>query len=166
MKCMDEKRAVECYHRHKDTVFKLAYSYCKNRGQAEDAFQEVFYKFMVHNPKFKSSEHEKAWFIRTTINVCKDIFRIKWNRDIVRLEDWDQREESFQTGGDLFDELREAILALPEKYRVPLYLYYYEDYTIKEVAALCELKESTVQTRLQRARERVKKALTKQEEDS
>ncbi len=64
------------------------------------------------------------------------------------------------------DQIVDQVLALPEKYRVPLYLYYYEDYTIKEVAALCKLKESTVQTRLQRARERVKKALTKQEEDS
>ncbi len=163
MKCMDEKRAVECYHRHKDTVFKLAYSYCKNRGQAEDAFQEVFYKFMVHNPKFKNSEHEKAWFIRTTINVCKDIFRIKWNRDIVRLEDWDQREESFQTGGDLFDELREAILALPEKYRVPIHLYYYEEYSVREIAHLLRRTESAVSTQLQRGREKIKQKLERSE---
>ncbi len=156
MKCIDEKRVVECYHKQKDTVFKLAYSYCKNRSQAEDAFQEVFYKFMVHNPKFKSAEHEKAWFIRTTINVCKDFLRIKWNRDIVRLEDWDRGEEAFQNGGDVFDELREAILELPEKYRVPIHLYYYEEYSVHEIAHLLRRTESAVSTQLQRGREKIK----------
>lgn len=165
MKGIDEKRVMECYHKQKDTVFKLAYSYCKNRSQAEDAFQEVFYKFMVHNPIFKSPEHEKAWFIRTTINVCKDFLKIKWNRDIVKLEDWDQGEECFCQSGDVFDELREAILELPEKYRVPIHLYYYEEYSVREIAQLLRRTESAVSTQLQRGREKIKQNMERSEED-
>ena len=75
MKNTEESRVLECYQAYKDTVFKLAYSYCKDKSQAEDAFQEVFYKFMRRSPQFKDREHEKAWFIRTTINVCKDILK-------------------------------------------------------------------------------------------
>lgn len=100
---------------------------------------------------------------RVALNCCKNAADAEDIMQTVLLKlyrektDFESPEES---------ELFIIVMALPEKYRVPLYLYYYEDYTIKEVAALCKLKESTVQTRLQRARERVKKALTKQEEDS
>ncbi|MCI8494239.1 MAG: sigma-70 family RNA polymerase sigma factor [Lachnospiraceae bacterium] len=159
MRDMDENRVLECYHKYRDTVFKLAYSYCKNHGQAEDIFQEVFYKFMVHTPKFKTVEHEKAWFIRTTINASKDVLKTKWNKDIVRLEDWDRVDEEADGWGDVFDELRGAILALPEKYRVPIHLYYYEEYSVREIARLLHRTESAIQTQLQRGREKIKQIM-------
>ncbi len=165
MKCTDNNRVLECYHKHKDTIFKLAYSYCKSVSQAEDAFQEVFYKFMVNNPQFKTAEHEKAWFIRTTINVCKDLLKAKWNRDIVRLEEWDSDDKVPDAGGDVFDELREAILSLPEKYRVPIHLYYYEEYSVREIARLLHRAESAIQTQLQRGREKIKQKMEGREKN-
>lgn len=159
MKYMEEERVLECYRRHKDTVYKLAYSYCKSSSLAEDAFQEVFYKFMVRSPRFTAPEHEKAWFIRTTINVCKDFLKAKWNRDIVTLEEWDGDHAHTADTGDVLDELREAILNLPEKYRVPIHLYYYEEYSIREIARMLHRTETAVQTQLQRGREKIKQTM-------
>lgn len=158
MKDMGEDRVLECYRRHKDTVYKLAYSYCKSSALAEDAFQEVFYKFMVHCPAFSTPEHEKAWFIRTTINVCKDFLKAKWNRDIVRLEEWD-KSSAPTDAGDVLDELREAILNLPEKYRVPIHLYYYEEYSVREIARMLHRTETAVQTQLQRGRDKIRQTM-------
>lgn len=159
MKYMEEDRVLECYRRHKDTVYKLAYSYCRCKSQAEDAFQEVFYKFMVRCPGFQDSEHEKAWFIRTTINVCKDILKTKWNCDMVGLEEWDGEDGSAIESRDVFDELRDAILALPERYRVPVHLYYYEEYSVREIARMLHRTESAVQTQLQRGREKIRQTM-------
>ena len=114
---------------------------------------------MKRSPKFKTREHEKAWFIRTTINVCKDTLKSKWNRVVVQLEEWDS-DRAFQEGsGDLFDELREVILSLPEKYRVPIHLYYYEEYSVREIAHILHRGESAVQTQLQRGREKIKQSM-------
>ncbi len=159
MKNTEESRVLECYQAYKDTVFKLAYSYCKDKSQAEDAFQEVFYKFMRRSPQFKDREHEKAWFIRTTINVCKDILKSKWRRSVVQLEEWDSDRAFWQGPGDMIEELREAILSLPEKYRVPIHLYYYEDYSVREIAHILHHSETAVQTQLQRGREKLKQTM-------
>ena len=159
MKNTEESRVLECYQAYKDTVFKLAYSYCKDKSQAEDAFQEVFYKFMRRSPQFKDREHEKAWFIRTTINVCKDILKSKWRRSVVQLEEWDSDRAFWQNPGDMIEELREAILSLPEKYRVPIHLYYYEEYSVREIAHILHRGESAVQTQLQRGREKIKQSM-------
>lgn len=159
MKHAEENKVLEYYEAYKDTVYKLAYSYCKNKNQAEDAFQEVFYKFIKSNPKFKNPEHEKAWFIRTTINVCKDILKSKWNNAVVQLEEWDSSHTFQEEPDDVFDELRENILALPEKYHVPIHLYYYEEYSVREIARLLHRSESAVQTQLQRGREKIKEAM-------
>ena len=159
MKHAEESRVLECYQTYKDAVYKVAYSYCKDKSQAEDAFQEVFYKFMKRSPKFKTREHEKAWFIRTTINVCKDTLKSKWNRVVVQLEEWDS-DRAFQEGsGDLFDELREVILSLPEKYRDVIYLHYYEGYSAVEIGKLLGRSENTVYTWLSRARAALKDKL-------
>lgn len=159
MKHMEEDRVLECYRRHKDTIYKLAYSYCRSQSQAEDVFQEVFYKFMVRCPKFECPEHEKAWFVRTTINVCKDFLKTKWNRDTVGLEEWDSEDRFQAESGDIFDGLREAILALPERYRVPIHLYYYEEYSVREIARMLHRTESSIQTQLQRGREKIKQTM-------
>jgi len=159
VKYAGEKEVLETYQKYKDTVYKLAYSYCKNKSQAEDAFQEVFYKFMVHHPRFKTFEHEKAWFIRTTINVCKDLLKVKWNHSVVRLEDWDGEKAVPTESCNAFDELREAVLALPEKYRMPIHLYYYEGYSVREIAQMLHRSERAIQTQLQRGREKIKQSM-------
>lgn len=88
MKEVNENRVLECYQKYKGTVFKLAYSYCKNMTQAEDIFQDVFEKFMQKAPDFSDEYHEKAWFIRVTINACKNVLKLKWNKERVQYEDY------------------------------------------------------------------------------
>lgn len=146
-----------------DTVYRVAFNCCKNAADAEDIMQTVLLKLYRDRTGFESEEHVKRWLIRVAVNEGRKLRCSGWFRRRVPLEeyagtiDFEAPEES---------ELFLAVMALPEKYRVPLYLYYYEDYPVKEVAALCGLGESTVQTRLQRAREKLKKALSQQEEDS
>lgn len=163
MKAKEKEKALQCYQKHKDMIYKLAWAYCKDRYQADDVFQEVFFRYLKFHPRFKSPEHEKAWFIRTTINVCKNLLKNKWNCDMVQLQEWDA-EQAFHKGtGDAFEKLKEAVLDLPEKYRVPIHLYYYEEYSVREIAKLLRKSESTVQTQLQRGREKIKQELERSE---
>lgn len=165
MKAKERERVLDCYQRQKDMIYKLAWAYCRDKYQADDVFQEVFFRYLKYHPKFKTSEHEKAWFIRTTINVCKNLLKNKWNRDMVQLQEWDE-EQAFRKGtGDAFEELKEAVLDLPEKYRVPIHLYYYEEYSVREIAQFLHRSESTVQTQLQRGREKIRQVLERSEEN-
>lgn len=166
MKTREKEEILECYKRYNDMIYKLAWAYCKDKYQAEDAFQEVFFKYMKYHPRFKSPEHEKAWFIRTTINVCKNLLKSKWNRDIVQLQEWDADDAFPGDTKDAFDSLKAAILDLPEKYRIPIHLYYYEEYSVREIAQLLHKSESTIQTQLQRGREKIKRQLERSEEDA
>lgn len=163
MQGTEKEKVLECYQRQKDTVYKLAWMYCKNKDRADDIFQEVFYRYLVYHPKFKDLEHEKAWFIRTTINLSKNLLKSKWQRDILQLEEWDGNQMPLQERGDAFAELKEGVLRLPDKYRVPIHLYYYEEYSVREIAKLLHRSESTIQTQLQRGREKIKQMMERSE---
>ena len=158
MKEINENRVLECYQKYKDTVFKLAYSYCKSVTQAEDVFQDVFEKFMQKAPDFSDEYHEKAWFIRVTIKACKNVLKLKWNKERVQYEDYMTPEKVSEKPE--YELLRQAVLALPEKYRLPIHLYYYEEYSVREIAEILQRKESAVQTQLQRGREKIRRSLT------
>lgn len=146
-----------------DTVYRVAFNCCRNAADAEDIMQTVLLKLYRDKTDFQGGEHVKRWLIRVAVNEGRKLRASGWFKRRVPLEEYagtvgfEEPEES---------ELFLAVMALPERYRVPLYLYYYEDYPVKEVAAITGLKESTVQTRLQRAREKLKKALSQQEEGS
>jgi RNA polymerase sigma-70 factor (ECF subfamily) len=128
--------------------------YLKNTADTEDAVQSIFLKFIKSNKKFNDYEHEKAWFIVTTQNHCKDIFKSWWKSRRIDLEAlpevpyWDNHDES--------GEVLLKLLSLPEKYKTVLYLYYYERYSVKEISKLLARNESTVQTQLSKGRERLK----------
>lgn len=164
MKAAEKEKVLECYQKYKDMIYKLAWAYCKDRYQADDVFQEVFFKYLKYHPRFKTQEHEKAWFIRTTINVCKNLLKNKWNRDMVQLQEWDDEQAFPRETGDAFDDLKNAVLDLPERYRVPIHLYYYEEYTVHEIAQILRKSESTIQTQLQRGREKIRQVLEERSE--
>ena len=149
----NERKLRYVIEKHRDTVYKVAYSYCKNSSDSDDIFQEVFLRFLKNKPNFNDEEHEKAWFIRVTINCCKTFLASFWRTKVVELDDqisFENKEE-----GDLFY----TVLDLPKKYRIVIHLYYYEDYSIKEISKILDIKETTIQTQLQRARELIKKKL-------
>lgn len=148
-----EKEFREIIERHQDTVYKIAFSQLRNKSDTDDAFQDVFIKYLEKAPVFVDGEHEKAWLIRVTINTCKSVLRSPWHKAKVYIPD------AFRSESADYDELLDAVLRLPPKYSIPLHLYYYEEYSGAEIAGILGIKEATVRTRLRRAREKLKTEL-------
>ena len=141
--------------KHIDTVFRVALNYLKNRPDAEDVCQNVFLALLTEKKEFQNDEHIKNWLIRVTVNHCKNLFRAPWRKN-ENLEDYANtlvfEEESSR---DLFC----TVMGLDKKYRVTLLLYYYEGYSIREIAHIMEIPEKTVSTRLARGRKILKELL-------
>ena len=135
-----------------DMILRISYQYLKQTMDAEDLCQTVFLKYLTAQPHFDSPEHEKAWIIRTTINACKDHVRSAYFRRTVSLE------EAASVAAPVVPEttLLPALLSLPEKYRICIYLYYYEDYTGKEIAAILGKSEAAVSQYLSRGRQKLR----------
>lgn len=148
--------------KYSDMVYRICYLYLRNNAEADDVFQEVFLKLLQHKSKtaFESDEHEKAWIIRVTTNKCKDILKSFWKRKIDSIEDM---ELPFEDKTE--NELMQVILSLPEKYKNVIYLYYYEDYTVPEIAKMLKKNENTIYSNLRRARALIKKKLGGKEND-
>lgn len=150
----------ELYERNVDTVYQIAYMHLRNRSDAQDAVQNIFLKYLDVKPAFENDEHEKAWFIVASRNHCRDVLRTWWKRK--RTEDApEQIYESF--GSDEEGEITQVLMKLPAKYREILYLYYYKEYSLKEISVMLKIKESTLRTQMCRARERMKKHLEEEE---
>lgn len=144
------ERAVGNYAR---TVAKTAYAYTKNTADAEDISQEVFLTLYSRSESFESEEHLKAWLLRVTINKCKDHLKSAWMSRRSELSD------TLQSASEEKHPLLDALLTLPEKYKIPLHLHYYEGYSIAEIAEIIDTKPATVGTRLARGREKLKEVL-------
>lgn len=149
----DLSRAMEIYA---DMVRRICFVHLKNRHDTEDIFQDVYMKYLLFDGSFESSAHEKAWFIRVTINACTDYLRYLSRRKQVSLEVIAEEGEGMDT--DSMGVL-EIVLQLPDKYRNVIYLYYYEGYSAVEIAGILRKKENTIYTWLSRARELLKKEL-------
>ena len=135
----DVNRVVEQYS---DMIRRLCMIHLKNYADTEDIFQTVFLKYVLSSVSFENEEHEKAWFIRVTINLSKNKVHSFWHRNIDLSEDGifpfhATRPES---------ELLEAIRNLPKKYRAVIYLHYFEGYSLSEIAGLLNRNPNTVQT--------------------
>ena len=143
----------EAYEEYKNLVYRLALARTGDINDAEDILQEVFYRYMRKKPVFESGDHGRAWFITVTINCTKSLFNSAYRKRQTPLTE-DIKSEDME-----IDTTLSVVLSLPQKYRTVIHLYYYEDYTIKEIAALLQCSENTVKTRLARGRERLKKAL-------
>ena len=140
---------------YKDMIYRTALAAVGNNADAEDILQEVFLKYFKTHPVFESREHEKAWFLRVTINESKNLLRSAWRR---RRVDVDIASLGGQTAPGS-NPVLEAVLSLPEKYRIAIYLHYFEDYTIKEIAGITGSSESAVAQHLTRGRKRLEKQL-------
>ena len=150
------------YERNVETVYQIAFMHFKNRSDAEDAVQNVFLKVYDLKPVFDNEKHEKAWFIVTARNHCRDIMRTWW----FRRRSSDETELMYNQFDDEEEgEITRVLMNLPAKYREILYLYYYKEYSVKEIADMLNMKESTLRTQLCRARDKMKKYLEKEDED-
>ena len=144
----------ELYRRQFGTVYRVAYTYMKNPHDSEDAAQETFLRLMQRRELFKNESHEKAWLIVTVSNVCKDLLRKKYRFDA----DLDTCS-GIAAAPHEADALLEAVLALPDRYKTPVYMYYYEGYSVKETAKLLRQSPETVKTWLRRARKMLREQL-------
>lgn len=138
-------------------VYRLAYSMLKNRYDADDIHQEVFVRFLTKRPDFENEIHEKAWFMKVTVNLCKNYWKTAWKRKVVSLMDWDLEEQEVETFRD--SQLLEEVQKLPAKYRAVIHLFYYEELSIEEISHVLKQKPSTVRTQLTRARRKLKEVL-------
>lgn len=146
---------AQAAEKYMDTVYRVAYSSLKNADDANDVTQDVLLDLYRADKAFESDEHLKSWLIRATLNRCKMLFRSPWRRQ----DDIDDYAATLSfEDGDYLDLFR-AVMALEQKYRVPLLLFYYEGYSTREVAALLSLPEKTVSTRLFRAKAKLRKFL-------
>lgn len=139
--------------KYSDMVYRIALTRSGTIENAEDIFQEVFIKFSEKKPSFNNEEHEKAWFIKVTINLSKNINKSAWNRKVVNLDDnipFETKEES-----NVFLVVSE----LPQNYKTVVYLSYYEGYKVNEIAKILGKREGTIKTWLYRARQMLKQKL-------
>lgn len=151
-----EWQANRAIDRYADLVRRVCMIHLKNHADTEDIFQTVFLKYVTGTTEFESEEHEKAWFIRATINACKDLLRSFFRSRTVSLDDL--LEQPDQVPED-HREVLEAVLALPDKYRDVVYLHYYEGYTAPEIGTILHKNPNTVYTLLTRARDELRKML-------
>lgn len=156
----------EVLSRYSGMVYRLAYARTMNKCDAEDVTQEVFMKYIRHQYEFMEEEYRKAWLIRVTINASKSLLTSAWNRKRVSMEEVEGVLEG-NSGIDVdFDNsLLSEIEKLPEKYRVIVHLFYFEDLSVKEISSMLRMKESTVKSHLFRAREKLKKNLKEEDFD-
>ena len=145
--------------RYEKTLYRAALAVVGNVHDAEDAVQETFLKvYEKRNPVFESTEHEKAWLIKVTVNCCRNKLMSSWFRKMgPLLETYPAKDEEQQ-------ELMEQVMALAPKYRAVIHLYYYEGYSTAEVAEILGKKEGTVRSLMSRARNQLKVKMMEDED--
>ena len=137
--------------KYSPALLRAAFSVLRNAADAQDAAQEAFLRLLEKRPAFNDEQHEKAWLLRVTINVAKNM-----RSAAARTEPLEENTAFVYTE---YSETLNAVLSLPVKYRTVIHLYYYEGYSIKEIAAILEIPEATAGTQLARGREKLKNIL-------
>lgn len=147
---------------YKNNLFVVAFNLCKNRQDAEDVVQDTFIQYLSLNNDFETEQHIRAWLIRVAINKAKNKNTSFFRRNTLPLEDY---AETLTFESPESSELFETVMKLPEKYRVSIHLFYYEDYTVKEISDILKISESNVKVRLSRGRMLLKNTLKEIWED-
>lgn len=146
---------AELYERQADRLYRLAYARLLNAADAEDAVAETFAKYLRKMPEFRDASHEKAWFLRVCINTCNDLARRRTVRAYTPIEELSEVLAAEEKDKSVL----ESVYALPEKYRMCVLLYYFEDFSVEETAKALKISVSAVKMRLSRAREMLKTVL-------
>ena len=147
---------------YQNNLFTAAFNICQNQMDAEDAVQETFVQYYTSRKEFENEQHIRAWLLRVVINKAKNINRTFWKKNKCSLEDY-METLSFpdSQSRDLFEE----VMKLPDKYRIVIHLFYYEDYLVREIAEILKRSESNVKVRLSRGRALLKDSLKEEWEN-
>jgi RNA polymerase sigma-70 factor (ECF subfamily) len=162
---LDANQSAErAIREHSAMIYRAAYSLVQNRPDAEDVMQDVIVKYLTKRPTFESAQHEKAWLLRVTINQAKSLLSSYTRKQVSSLDTEDfpgptsvdsYPADSYQ--GDA--RLMSAVAALPTKQRICIHLFYFEDYSVTEIASLTDFKQPTIKSHLSRARKALKSKL-------
>ena len=148
------EEAVEKYELN---IFRAAYAICKNQQDAEDVCQDTFLAYYRSHKEFDSEEHLKAWLLRTAVNKARNVCRAFWRRNRESMEDdyaW-----ALATAPPEESDLLREVMCLPDKCRLIIHLFYYEDYSVRELSKCLNCSEGTVKSQLHRGRELLKESL-------
>jgi len=153
---------ADAFQRYGDRLFAAAFSLCRNQMDADDAVQEALIKYHTLGLDYTDETHIKAWLLRVTINCAKNISSSFWRKNTVAWEEY-MDELAFEAPED--HQLFETVMRLPQKYRVVIHLFYYEEYSIREIAEILRCREGTVKSQLSRGRKLLKKLLMEEWND-
>lgn len=151
-----EQEVNRAVGQYSDMIRRLCMIHLKNYADTEDIFQTVFLKYVLSSVSFENEEHEKAWFIRVTINACRDLIRSFFRSRTVSL---DSLAEQATEMSDEHREVLDAVLSLPQKYRDVIYLHYYEGYTAPQISKILGKNVNTIYTLLTRSKKLLKEKL-------
>lgn len=147
---------------YQGSLFAAAFNVCKNAQDAEDVVQDTFVQYYTTKKEFESEQHIRAWLMRVAVNKAKNINRTFWRRNKISIEEY-METLVFETPAA--ETLFETVMQLPEKYRIVIHLYYYEEYAVREIAQILKLSESNVKIRLSRGRAMLKETLKEEWDD-
>lgn len=150
--------AEELVSRYSKTVYRIALSRLGNPSDAEDITQEVLIKYIDADKTFEDEDHRRKWIIRVAVNAVNTFVKSAWKRHTTELS---EAEDIPYNDGDESEtlDIRNAVSRLPEKYRIPIHLFYFEDMQIKDIAAAMSCSEGTIKSLLSRARSKLKEML-------
>lgn len=147
------QQLIQCYQ---NSLYAAAFNICQNQMDAEDVVQEAFVQYYTTKKEFENEQHIKAWLIRIVINKAKNITHTFWRKNKCALEDY---METLSFPDSSSRNLFEEVMKLPDKYRIVIHLFYYEEYSVREIADILKLSESNVKVRLSRGRALLKASL-------
>ena len=137
---MEKNKYIEAVEAYSNTVYRAAYQYCGNKSDAEDVVQNTFIKLWQFQKEFDNEEYLRRWLIRVAINEAKNISMSFWKKQMSALEG-NERETCYEFQSNEQSDLYEAVMQMPSKYRIVVHLYYFEDYSIREIAEILKIKE-------------------------
>ena len=152
----------ELIERYQNNLYAIAFNICKNPSDAQDVVQDTFIQYYTSKKEFEDEQHLRAWLIRVAINKAKNMTLTFWHQHKVSLEEY-METLTFETPES--ENLFEEVMKLPKKYRIVIHLFYYEDYTIREIAKIMNVTESNVKVRLTRGRRLLRNVLKEEWEN-
>ena len=152
----------ELFEKYQNNLYAAAFNVCRDAEDAKDVVQDTFIQYHLLKKDFDNEQHIRAWLIRVAINKAKNMNRTFWRKNKVPLEEYIETL-AFETPES--EELFETVMKLPEKYRIVIHLFYYEDYTVHEIADILKITESNVKVRLSRGRVMLKEKLQEEWEN-
>lgn len=145
---------IEIYHKYKNDIYRIAYSYTLNKEDAEDIVQSTFIKLHNNINKFSNADDDvKRWLFTVAVNESKDLLKSIWRKRRVNYEELENIKDN--KDNNKIKELNSILSKLDKKYRITFYLHYYEGYTAKEIANIIHISESAVKSRLLRVKEKI-----------